>query len=189
MSHSTRETLRHVLLLGYDDLRARLTRRFGSVELASDALHETWLRLETAAPAATVLSPKHYVLQMAVNAALKSLKTENRFVGLTDAKMAIGLVDDAPDQERHSIARSDLEALAGAISELTPRRREILLLSRLKGMPLWAIAERLGISQRLVEIELKHALAFCALRLDRTVVKRFGPRPRKGSMAEGEDIG
>jgi RNA polymerase sigma-70 factor (ECF subfamily) len=186
MSHSTREALRHVLLIGYDDLRARLARRFGSVELASDALHETWLRLENATPAATVLSPKHYVLQMAANAALKSLNAQNRFVALSDAKLAIGLADDAPDQERNSIARSDLDAFARALSELTPRRREILLLSRLKGIPLWAIAERLGVSQRFVEMELKHALAFCALRLDRTVIKRFGPKPRKGSKSEGE---
>ncbi len=189
MSHSTRETLRHVLLLGYDDLRARLARRFGSVELASDALHETWLRLETAAPAATILSPEHYVLQMAANAALKNLNARNRFVALSDAKLAIGLADDAPDQERNSIARSDLRAFARAIAELTPRRREILMLSRLKGMPLWAIAERLGVSQRFVEMELKHALAFCALRLDRTVVKRFGPRLRKGSRTEGDGSG
>jgi RNA polymerase sigma factor (sigma-70 family) len=184
MSNSGRDALRRFFVVGYDELRARLTRRLGSVELASDALHETWLRIESAAPAGTVLSPKNYLLQMASNVALKRLSAENRFVTLTDAKIAAGLVDGAPDPERAAIARSELEALASALAELTPRRRDILLASRLKAIPLWAIAERLGISQRLVEIELKHALAHCALRLERKVVKRFGPKPSEGSEVE-----
>jgi len=182
MNDSNRDTLRRFFVLGYDELRARLTRRFGSVELASDALHETWLRLENAAPADVVRSPKHYLLQMAANVALKRLRAENAFVTLTDAKMAVGIIDDAPDPECAAMARSEVAALAKALSELTPRRRDILLASRLESIPLWAIAERLGVSQRLVEIELKHALAHCALRLERNVIKRFGPRSSEGSQ-------
>jgi len=188
MSNSSREALRKFFVLGYDELRTRLIRRLGSVELASDALHDTWLRIDNARPAGIVLSPKHYLLQMASNTALKRRSTEKRFVTLTDAKMAIGLVDDAPDPERAAIARSEVEALARALAELTPRRRDILLSSRLKCIPLWAIAERLGISQRLVEIELKHALAHCALRLKRKVIKRFGPKLSEGSEAEQDQI-
>ncbi|MCA6116448.1 sigma-70 family RNA polymerase sigma factor [Bradyrhizobium sp. WSM 1738] len=189
MSDLNRATLRRFFVLGYDDLRARLARRFGSVELASDALHETWLRLETAVPAGIVRSPRNYLLQMAANVALKRLKVERSFVTLTDAKMAIGISDDAPDPECAAIASSEVAMLAKALSELTPRRREILLASRLDGIQLWAIAERLGVSQRLVEIELKHALAHCALRVDRNVIKRFGPRSPQGSQAEEEDPG
>lgn len=184
MSNSGRDALRRFFVVGYDELRTRLTRQFGSVELASDALHETWLRIDNAAPAGTVRSPKHYLLEMASNVALKRLRAENRFVTLTDAKLAIGLLDNAPDPERAAIARSEVGALARALAELTPRRRDILLASRLEATPLKAIAERLGISQRLVEIELKHALAHCALRLDRKVIKRFGPKPSQGSQAE-----
>ncbi|MBN4668834.1 sigma-70 family RNA polymerase sigma factor, partial [Pandoraea nosoerga] len=106
---------------------------------------------------------------------------EKRLVTLSDAKAAIGLVDEAPDPERAANARSEVEALRRALAELTPRRRQILLLSRLDGIVLRDIAARLGISQRLVELELKHALAHCALRLGRDVVQRFGPRTRKDS--------
>jgi RNA polymerase sigma-70 factor (ECF subfamily) len=188
MSNSSRDALRRFFVLGYNELRTRLTRRLGSVELASDALHETWLRIENAPPAGTVLSPKHYLLQMASNAALKRLGAEKRFVALTDAKMAVGLVDDAPDPERAAIARSEVETLAAALAELTPRRLDILLSSRLEAIPLWAIAERLGVSQRLVEIELKHALAHCALRLERKVIKRFGPKLSEGSETKEDPI-
>lgn len=185
MSGSNRDTLRRFFLLGYDELRARLTRRFGSVELASDVLHETWLRIDSAVPAGIVRSPRNYLLQMAANVALKRLKAENGFVTLTDAKMAVGIVDDMPDPESAAMARSEVAVLARALSELTPRRREILLASRLEGIQLWAIAERLGVSQRLVEIELKHALAHCALRVGRSAVKRFGPSPSKRSQTDG----
>jgi len=186
MTSSNRETLRRLFLLGYDELRSRLTRRFGSVELASDALHETWLRLENAALTDVVRSPRNYLWQMAANVALKRLKAESGFVTLTDAKMAVGMVDDGPDPESAAMARSEVAVLAKALSELTPRRRDILLASRIEGIQLWAIAERLGVSQRLVEIELKHALAHCALRVGRNAVKRFGPRPSKGSQTDGE---
>ncbi|NVO13519.1 MAG: sigma-70 family RNA polymerase sigma factor [Rhodoplanes sp.] len=174
-------------MLGYDELRARLARRFGSTDLAGDALHETWLRIDGAAPAKGLRSPKHYLLRMAYNAALKRLNAESGLVTLSDAKAAIGLIDDAPDPERAVIARLELETLAQALRELTPRRRTILIASRLDGTPLWRIAEQLAISQRLVEIELRHALAHCALRLDRKVIRRFGPKSSKGSSG-GEDL-
>jgi DNA-directed RNA polymerase specialized sigma24 family protein len=74
--------------------------------------------------------------------------------------------------------------LVQALADLTPRRRDILLASRLENIPLHVIAARLDVSQRLVEIELKHALAHCALRLDREVIQRFGPRLSKGSVLE-----
>ena len=38
--------LRDFMLQRYDDLKARLTRRLGCPDLASDALQDTWLRLE-----------------------------------------------------------------------------------------------------------------------------------------------
>jgi RNA polymerase sigma-70 factor (ECF subfamily) len=188
MSNTSRDALRQFFVLGYDELRTRLARRLGSIDLASDALHETWLRIDSAAPSGPVRSPKHYLLQMASNVARKRLTAEKRFVTLTDAKMAIGLADDTPDPERAAIAQSEISALARAVSELSPRRREILLASRLKNIPLWAIAERMGISQRLVEIELKNAVAHCALRLERKVIKRFGPKAPDESLREEDKI-
>jgi len=181
MSDKGRDVLRRVFLLGYDELRTRLIRRLGSAEFASDALHETWLQIDCAAPVGPVHSPRSYLLRMAVNVAVRRWGAERRFVTLSDAKTAIGIADDAPDPEREALARSEIEALARAISELTPRRRDILLAARLEGDALREIATRLDISQRLVEIELKHALAHCALRLDREVIQRFGPRPSEHS--------
>jgi RNA polymerase sigma factor (sigma-70 family) len=187
MSDSSRDILRRFFVLGYDELRTRLTHRLGSAELANDVLHETWLNLDRASPAGPVQSPKGFLLRMAINVALKRWSAEKRFVTLLDAKAAIGLVDDAPSPERSAVARSEVEVLVRALGDLTPRRRDILLASRLENIPLHMIAARLEISQRLVEIELKHALAHCALRLGRDVIQRFGPRPSKGSISEAPE--
>jgi RNA polymerase sigma-70 factor (ECF subfamily) len=184
MSDSDRDALRQVFVLGYHDLRIRLTRRLGSAERASDALHETWLRIERATPAGLLNKPKSYLLQMAFHAALAHWRAEQRVVTLSDAKAALGIADDAPGPERAAAARLEIETLARALAELTPRRREILLASRLDGVALREIAARLGISQRLVEIELRDALAHCALRLKREVVQRFGPKAPKDSQVK-----
>jgi RNA polymerase sigma-70 factor (ECF subfamily) len=66
--------------------------------------------------------------------------------------------------------------LKQSIAELTPRRRDILLASRLEGVPMHEIAARHGISQRMAERELRNALVHCAERLERKLVTRFGPR-------------
>lgn len=177
MSESGRDMLRRVFEHGYDDLRTRLVNRTGSSEIASDALHETWLRINRAAPSGPVHSPKGYIFRIAMNVVLQRWQVESRFATLSDAKMAIGIADDAPDPEQAAVARSEMDALVQAITELTPRRRKILLAIRLDGQSLLEMATRLGVSQRLVEIELKHALEHCASRLDRNVIQRFGPKP------------
>ncbi|MCK9918098.1 sigma-70 region 4 domain-containing protein, partial [Microbacteriaceae bacterium K1510] len=64
----------------------------------------------------------------------------------------------------------------------TPRRRYIVLAARVEGVQLADIADQLGVSQRLVEKELKAALMLCGARLKREVVQRFGPRAGRASQ-------
>ncbi|WP_197322774.1 sigma-70 family RNA polymerase sigma factor, partial [Ralstonia solanacearum] len=91
------------------------------------------------------------------------------------------IVDAAPGPEREVESREQIARLEQVLEELTPRRRTILLASRLEGTPLREIAERLGVSQRLVELELKAALEHCAKRFGKKVTRRFGPAPRETS--------
>jgi RNA polymerase sigma-70 factor (ECF subfamily) len=178
MTDAGREMLRRVFELGYDDLRTRLANRVGSSEIASDALHETWLQINRSAPASPVRSPMGYIFRIAMNIVLKRWQVENRLVTLSDAKMAVGIADDTPNPEQTTVARLEMDALVRAISELTPRRRKILLAIRLDGQSLLETATQLAVSQRLVEIELKHALEHCAYRLGRDVIQRFGPKSK-----------
>lgn len=186
MTESSRDVLRRMFLVGYEDLKIRLTKRLGSAELAGDALHDAWLRLEATAPIGPVHRPRPYILRIAYNIALKRLIGQRATVTLDAAREALDLRDDSPDPAATLEARSDLASLARAVEELTPRRRQILFASRLEGTSLHALAERYGISQRMVERELRHAVLHCAQRLDRKIVRRFGPRPRDVSDDEKE---
>lgn len=184
MDDATLAQLRYQLVLRYDEIKRRLTRRLGSEDLAGEVLQETYLHLGRPAKIGTVRSPIHYLVTVATNIARMRFRREKGWVSLEDVDEAIGLVDDAPDPARSVEARLEMEALQRAFDELTPRRRQILVAARVEGRTLADIAAQLGVSQRLIEMELKHALAHCALRLDRQLVRRFGPAARKASEGE-----
>jgi RNA polymerase sigma factor (sigma-70 family) len=184
MTDTSRDALRRSLILGYADLKARLSRQLGSADLASDALQETYLRLSRGPDLPPVNQPRPYLLRMAVRIGLRIVRNSRGSISLEDAKNAFDIADEAPDPQNSLEARVELEAFRRAVAELTPRRRAILFASRIEQIPLRVIAERQGISQRLVEIELKHALAHCALRLDRELVQRFGPGSVRASLKQ-----
>jgi RNA polymerase sigma factor (sigma-70 family) len=185
MTDTSRDALRRSLILSYADLEARLSRQFGSSDLAKDALQETYIRLSRGRELPPVHKPKSYLLRMAVNIALGILRNGREAVSLDDAKAAFDIADEAPDQHSLLEGHADLEIFRRAVAELTPRRRAILFASRVEHIPSRTIAVRLKISQRLVEIELKHALAHCAQRLDRENVQRFAPKPAQRSSKQG----
>jgi RNA polymerase sigma-70 factor (ECF subfamily) len=186
MVDAIRELLRRHYLLNYDELKTRLIRHLGSVELASDVLQDTWLRLDKAAPGESVDHPRSYILRIARNLGLRSQERAGRTLTLDDAAGALDLIDETPDPYQILEARAEFDLFKQAMQELTPRRRAILLASRLEQVPLRDIAVRHGISQRMVERELKHALTHCAERLGKKVTQRFGPRSSYVSDNETE---
>lgn len=178
------QNLRQHLLLDYEALKVQLARRLGSADRADDALHDAWLRLDNAVPVDTVRSPFLYLLRTAYRLALMRRRKERERVTLDDVRTSLSLADDSPDPERVAMARSDMEAVRGALAELSPRRRQILLAARVEGRMLRDIAEQLGLSQRMVELELKAAVLHCGKRLEKKIVQRFGPRALKSSDNE-----
>jgi RNA polymerase sigma factor (sigma-70 family) len=180
--------LRQLLVDEYDGLRRQLVRRLGSEDLASEVLQETYLHLERPARIGAVGSPKHYLLTIATNIARMSFRRERRWTSLSELDAALGFVDEAPDPLRSLEAREELDALKIAFDELTPRRRHILIASRLEGRRLVDIAAELGLTQRSIEKELKVALMQCGLKLRRSIVQRFGPRPGEASSQRRSEI-
>src|SRR3546814_19381534 len=65
---TTRALLMRSLPTRYADLKARLSRTLGA-DLASDALPETWLRLENRKEIAPVSNPDAYLYRAALNTA------------------------------------------------------------------------------------------------------------------------
>jgi RNA polymerase sigma factor (sigma-70 family) len=184
MTETSLITLRRLLLLRYDDFKARLTRRLGSVELAGDALQDTWLRLEEGEGIAAVRSHDSYLFRIAVNIARDRQRAENRRLTTTEVDTLLNIADDAPSQAQIVEARSDLHALQKVMADLPPRQRAILLAARLDGLSRRDIARRYRISLRLVQRELQEAQDYCAARLRRPKLNLFTSDPRETSLSE-----
>ncbi|MCK9914440.1 sigma-70 family RNA polymerase sigma factor [Microbacteriaceae bacterium K1510] len=167
MSEATLIHLRKQLVAQYDEIKRRLVRRLGSDDLASEVLQETYLHLDRPATIGVVRSPVYYLVTVATNIARMRFRREKTWVSLDDVDEVFGLVDETADPGRSIDARLELEKLQRAFDEMPARRRRILFASRVEGLRLREIAAQLGISQRLVEMELKQALDHCAQRLDR----------------------
>lgn len=163
MSDSTRATLRDLLALRYEDLKRRLTWRLGSSELASDALHDTWVHLEDRSEeSGPVKSPAAYLMRMATNLALDRLQRDRRYMSADEVDtLMLDIADPAPGPAQTVAAREEVEALARLIDSMPPRRRAIFLAVRVEERSNQEVAVRFGVSTRLVGLELKRAHEYC----------------------------
>ncbi len=166
MTGTTWTSLRDLLTLRYDDFRKRLTRQFGSEEVASETLHETWLRLDRPGDAGPVRSAPAFLMRIAANIAKDRQRAERRRTKRSVSDEALDVADPAPDPARTVEARLDLKKVEAAIAELPKRTQAILMASRVQGMTHQAIADKLGISKRTVLYELKQAVVLLDARLE-----------------------
>jgi RNA polymerase sigma-70 factor, ECF subfamily len=173
MTVSSQTVLRRLFLAAYDDLKLRLTRRLGSADQATDALHETFLRLEKAAVAGPVLNPNAYFFRAALNVATNQRIADTRRLDFMDIEDLLDIPDQGPDPARAMEARSEIDALKRALAELSPRRREMFLAVWVEEKSHQEIAERFGVTIRTVQAELKLVLEHCARRMQRTAGKNL----------------
>jgi len=176
MSNSNVTVLRNLLLADYSGLDRQLTRRFGSADFASDVLQDTFLRLEGMNEVGPMRSPKAYLFRIALNIAHDRRRAESRRLTVDEVDLLLEIPDDRPDAARVIEDRSEMSLLRRAIAELPERRRRVLLLSRINGLPHRDIAKQLGVTVRTVEMDLKQAVEHCAQRLKRHVPAKFAFR-------------
>lgn len=158
-------SLRRQFLERYDDLKARLTKRLGSNDLADDAMQDTWLRLAHAESIAAVERPRSYLFRMALNVAIDRRRTElRRPTSVVEIERLLEIADDMPTPERIVLARSELDHFKTIVNELPPRRRMVFMAARFGNVSRQEIADRMGISLRLVAKELQLALEHCVVR-------------------------
>lgn len=181
MTETSWAALRDLLVDRYDELRNRLAKRLRSADLANDTLQETWLRLARGGNAGPLRSPEAYLFRMALNVAADERDSQKRRLSYSEIDPLMKLDEDELDPERFAEARSDVSALAQALDELPPRRRAIFIMARVDELPHRVIAERTGLSVRMVDRELRKALEYCGERLDRKVIRVFGPRQSEKS--------
>jgi RNA polymerase sigma factor (sigma-70 family) len=184
MSNVVARTLRDFLVADYSAMDRRLALRLGSADLASDVMQETYLRVEALNEIESIRSPKDYLFRIALNIANDRHRAANRRLTSEEVDSLLDLPDDRPDPEREIEARSEMNLLKRAIAELPERRRKVLMLSRIEGLPNREIAARLRVTVRTVEMDLKQAIEHCAERLKRPVPVKFGFRRPETSYVQ-----
>jgi RNA polymerase sigma factor (sigma-70 family) len=167
MAETSWAALRGLLVEQYEEAKLRLARRLGSEELASESLHETWLRLSGVGDAGFIERPFAYLLRIAFNIARDRIRAENRRARQSEIDAVLSIADPAPGPDRQAQARLELAALERAIRDLPERSRTILLASRLEGLTHQAIANRLGISKRTVQYELERSVQELEARIEK----------------------
>jgi RNA polymerase sigma-70 factor (ECF subfamily) len=181
MAETTWAVLRELLVERYADFKARLTRRLGSEELASESLHETWLRLHRQDNVGPVHNPPAYLQRIALNIAMDHLRAENRLARRSEIKAALEIADPAPGPAREAEGHFEVKALESAMKELPERARAILIASRLEGATHQVIAKRLGISRRTVLYELERAVTLLDARLEKNPSTGCASEPPESS--------
>ena len=166
MAETTWALLRNLLTDRYAEFKVRLTRRLGSEELASESLHETWLRLHRPGHVGSVERPSAYLLRIAINIATDRLRSERNRARRSDIEAMLGTGEESPDPTVELQARLELQIVERAIMGLPDRPRTILIAARLEGLTHQAIAKRLGISRRTVLYELKRAVEYLDAQLE-----------------------
>src|ERR1700761_1406739 len=105
MSDSTRSDLKQRLVQRYAALLKRLEYVVGSKDGAADALHETWLRLETMTDTAPVANADAYLMGMASNVVVDHYRRERRHVHEDEVDELFQVSDELADPERIVAAR------------------------------------------------------------------------------------
>lgn len=142
-------------------------RRIGDTDEAADALQETYARLLKYRFAGRIQSPQALAFQVAQTIVIdrhrrRVSRHAAEHVSLGDVEIGSG--EASP--ERVAVARQEVDLLAQAIAELPPRRRQVLLMSRLHGLRRKEIAARLGVSVHMVDKHLALALAHCRRKVE-----------------------
>lgn len=129
-----------------------------------DIVQETYSRLLRARERGPVESPRGLLFATARNAARdfhrRSAVRNTLPIGEIDQSRVF---DDAPDAAETASRRQEADLLTEAIASLPPRCREILLLRKFENLSHREIAQRLGIAEHTVGVQLTKALHRCEL--------------------------
>lgn len=136
----------------------RYLRRCAGQEAASDLAQDVFLRAAESPQAGHLVNPAGFLYRIARNMLIdrsRSLRGRSTHVPLLDARDAAC----APEQE-YAIEAGDLQAAyERALVSLSPRRRQVFMLSRLEKKTYREIHTELGISMATVEHHMVRALA------------------------------
>jgi RNA polymerase sigma factor (sigma-70 family) len=143
-----------------------LRRRVRAVDDAADVAQEAYIRMLQYEGSREIQSPYSMLVRVAINVANDMGRSDQvRRVSKQCPIDDLDLPADTPTPERELAASQDLDQLYAAIEALPPRCQQVFLLSRAEHMTYPQIAAHCGISVKMVEKHISHALAFCLARV------------------------
>ncbi|WP_036261364.1 RNA polymerase sigma factor [Methylocapsa aurea] len=158
-------TIGKLFVLHRAKLESIVMRRVRDREAAADVVQDVFLRMLEAGGAGSAEADTRVIYAATRNAAIdRGMMTARR------ARLLAALPPDqiapAPTSSGANLeSKQAIAALDQALAELSPRSREIFIEHRVHGVPIAAIAARLGISVSAVEKHLVRALRHCQSRL------------------------
>ncbi|MFT3757867.1 RNA polymerase sigma factor [Thauera sp.] len=148
-----------------------LFRRLGNRDDAEDIAQESFARLAAAGKALPLDEQGPYLQRIAQNLSHDQWRNsparqQIEVIAYDDCEMtADGIATDGVCPCSRTEQRQRLERLQQALDELPERQREAFILHRFDGLPQDEVAERMGISRRMVVKHLARAFAYCEIRV------------------------
>lgn len=131
-----------------------------------DIVQETYCRVLNSGELERIRHPRAFLLRVAHNIALNTAK-HRRAAGYYDAMDVsdIELEDEQPSPYRRLKAEQELTIVRAALTELSPKCREVFVLNRFEHRTYGEIAQELGLSVSMIEKYISQALAHLRKRL------------------------
>lgn len=146
----------------HDSLIQFLRQRLRVPEDAFDVAQEAYIRLMQYQDSRQIRSPSSMLFRIAINVANDFGRAELARSAPSQCGVdGLDIPSEEPSAEREITARQDLALLYEAIEQLPPKCRQVFLLSRVRQMTYGQIARHCGISKKMVEKHISHALAVC----------------------------
>lgn len=151
-----------------DELIYFVTRYVHSPQLATDIAQEAFLRLLRRKNLQSIHRLKTYLFQTAINLAKDHYRAHLCHTqALQDVHAQQIQHVETRTAETITLAKEQLKLVSEALTQLSPLCQRIFYLNRFEGLKHREIADRLHISKRTVEENLKRALTHCLTHLDR----------------------
>jgi RNA polymerase sigma-70 factor (ECF subfamily) len=141
-------------------LRAFISRKFGQRHEVEDLVQDCYVRLLSAQRKAVVEHPKSYLFQTAKNLIIDRLRRQSGSPIDTTAELSAEeeIASSEPTPEEIAMSASMQRALQSALAELPESTRRTFYLIRFCGLSSPEVAERMGVSTRMVQKHLKRCI-------------------------------
>ncbi|MCD5970214.1 sigma-70 family RNA polymerase sigma factor [Pseudomonas sp. CDFA 611] len=149
----------------YRELVSFLNARLGNRQAAEDIVHDTYLRILERSSNTPIEQPRAFLYRTALNLVIDG----HRRNVLRHTESLDVLENEecyfSPSPQVSIDTRQRLDMVQRALAELPELCRESFLLRKLEGLSHPEIAERLGISNSLVEKHIVNAMKHCRVRM------------------------